>query len=223
MKYEIYIITNIVNAKQYVGITKNLKYRWSQHSKMNGSSPYLHSAIKKHGVENFVFSHIATAYDLDCAQHIEKILIADHNTKSPNGYNLTDGGEGVNGLSVSDETKKVLSQKSKQMWADPLHFEEQKVLRSSEAYKKSQSDKTKAAMARPEVIEKLKKPKNHGEKIRAIKTGQKQSDETIAKRAKKNTGKKRSDETRLKMSAANKAAWAIRKAKRLAEEGTQNA
>jgi group I intron endonuclease len=223
MKYEIYIVTNTVNAKQYVGITKSLHARWHQHKNMNGSSPYLHASIKKYGVDAFVFTHIATAYNLEFARQLEQILISEHNTKAPHGYNLTDGGEGASGLVFSEEARRTISNKAKAMWANQDHLDSQMAIRTSEEYRASQSKKAKEAWANPETRAKLKKPKNHGEKMRAIKLGQKQSNETVAKRVEKNTGKKRSEETKLRMSSANKAAWVIRKAKKLAEEGTQNA
>lgn len=222
MRYHIYIVTNSVNAKQYVGITKSLKNRWKQHQSTNGSSPFLHAAIKKYGVEKFVFTHVATAFDLECAQSIEQMLIIEHNTKAPFGYNLTDGGEGVRGLLLSEETKKVLSEKSKRLWESQGHIAKQMALRTSEEYRRGQSEKAKAAWSNPDLLSKLKKPKNHGDKIRAIRTGVKQSEETIAKRVSKIVGKKRSKETKLKMSAANKAAWVIRKAKMLAAQGATN-
>jgi group I intron endonuclease len=220
--YEIYIITNSLNAKQYVGIAKNLNARWHQHKTMNGSSPYLHAAIKKYGVDAFVFTHIATAYDLEAAFQIERLLIVDRNTKTPHGYNLTDGGDGVQGFVFSEETKQIISEKSKLMWSNKEHIAKHLAVRSSDEYRENQRKKTKAAWEDPEKREKLKKPKNHGEKIRLIKLGHKQSAETIAKRVAKNTGKKRSEETILKMRAANKAAWVIRKAKRLAEKAVEN-
>ena len=220
--YEIYIITNSLNAKQYVGITKNLNARWHQHRTTNGSSPYLHAAIKKYGIDVFVFTHIATAYDLEAAFQLERLLIVEHNTKTPHGYNLTDGGDGMQGFVFSEETKQVISKSSKLMWQNQDHIEKQLAVRRSDEYRKQQSIKTKAAWQNPEHREKFKAPKNHGEKIRAIKLGHKQSAETIAKRVAKNTGKKRSEEIRQKMSAANKAAWVIRRAKKLAEKEVSN-
>jgi len=88
--WAIYIITNKVNAKQYVGITKNTKRRWSQHLRTNGSAPALHAAIKKYGADQFVFSHICDAFDFDAACDIETLLIKQHNTKAPFGYNITE-------------------------------------------------------------------------------------------------------------------------------------
>jgi len=112
----IYVITNLVNAKQYVGITNNLKRRWSQHKTKNKSSTLLKQAIEKHGIENFAFTHIADAFDWDAAQDIERMLIADKNTKHPSGYNMTEGGEGTlgfpapnRGVPMSEEAKKKSS------------------------------------------------------------------------------------------------------------------
>jgi group I intron endonuclease len=106
--YAIYIITNLLNAKQYVGITKDLKKRWGQHKTLNGSAPALHAALKKYGKENFALTHIADAFDSECACAIEQMLIKDHNTLSPNGYNLTLGGEGVHGIKLATSHKEKI-------------------------------------------------------------------------------------------------------------------
>ena len=216
--WAIYIVTNKANGKQYVGISKDLKRRWDQHLSANGSAPALHAAIKKYGADGFVFSHICDAFDFEAACDLERMLIQQHNTKAPHGYNLTDGGDGAAGLVFSEEAKRTISEKSKALWATQAHVDGQMAIRTSEEYRASQSKKAKEAWANPEIRAKLKKPKNHGDKIRAIKTGHKQSAETIAKRVAKISGQTRSEETRLKMSAANKAAWLIRKAKKLAEQ-----
>jgi group I intron endonuclease len=109
MAYSIYIVTNAINAKQYVGISKNLEKRWSRHKKALGETPLLHKAIKKYGKENFVFTHIADAFDRENALILEQILIIQHNTFQPNGYNLTRGGE----CGVGAEKGRVLSQETK--------------------------------------------------------------------------------------------------------------
>jgi len=113
MGYAIYIVTNVVNAKQYVGITNNLDRRWSRHKKALGETPLLHRAIKKYGKDSFVFSHIADAFDKEAAFDLERLLIEQHNTFNPNGYNMTKGGEcGVGakpGRVLSKETKEKIS------------------------------------------------------------------------------------------------------------------
>lgn len=108
MIYSVYIITNVVNSKQYVGITKRLQKRWNEHLRMNGGQCVgLYSAIKKYGKDQFVFSHIADAFDKDSACVLERLLIKEHNTLSPCGYNLTSGGDG--GFEMSAESRKKMS------------------------------------------------------------------------------------------------------------------
>lgn len=202
MKYEIYIITNIVNAKQYVGITKRLHERWLEHKRASSKSA-INSAIKKYGYENFVFTHIATAYDHECAQQIEQSLIAEHGTKAPFGYNLTDGGEGVHGIE-GESKQRMLSALSLKNKSD----------KQKNAVRKANSGKKQT----PELIEK---------RISKIK-GRKQSPEEIAKRVASrkannkpspivgntwNVGRKLSPETIAKRTATQ----AINKAKKMKE------
>jgi len=94
MIYTIYIITNKVNAKQYIGMTNNISKRWREHIKADGGCPALHAAIHKYGIGSFVLTVIANSYDRESACSVERLLIAEHNTKSPHGYNIARGGEG---------------------------------------------------------------------------------------------------------------------------------
>lgn len=110
-KFAVYIVTNLINAKQYVGITSDFERRWHEHQTDKGR--VLYSAISKYGIENFHISYIANAFDFECACDIERMLIVERNTKAPNGYNLTDGGEGVIGYAHTDETKTKVSEKLK--------------------------------------------------------------------------------------------------------------
>ena len=66
-------------------------------------------AMKKYGMENFVFTHIADAFDIECANMIEKSLIIEKNTKIPNGYNVTDGGDGGIGVDWTKESRERIS------------------------------------------------------------------------------------------------------------------
>lgn len=109
----VYVITNIVNGKQYVGITGELKMRWYRHRKAGGSSPALHAAIRAYGVDNFVFTHLMDVFNIEYAKEIEQELIASKGTKVPFGYNLTDGGEGTLGISQSQVTRQKKSESGK--------------------------------------------------------------------------------------------------------------
>ena len=106
----IYILTNIINNKQYIGkTTRGFDRRLSDHlcGVNTGKGFILHKAIRKYGIENFHIECLEVSDGL--ANLWEKHLIKRWNSKAPNGYNLTDGGEGIAGLKHSVETKKKIS------------------------------------------------------------------------------------------------------------------
>lgn len=103
----IYKITNILNNKIYIGQTTNPDYRWYQHrSYANSDSKYkqyIHSAMAKHGIENFIFEIIdfgLNHWHADCLEE-NYIKIYDSRNKQL-GYNIKPGG---NTSPHSEETK----------------------------------------------------------------------------------------------------------------------
>lgn len=231
----VYIITNKSNGKQYVGISKKLTIRWYAHASANGSAPALHAAIKKYGKSNFIFSHICDAFDFEAACDIERLLIIQHNTKTPNGYNLTDGGEGVSGRPMTDQDKEV-RRKASIAYLTKLTPEERakkfgtkgkkhsdetrkkisatqkgKNLgkKASEKTRKKMSDAQKNVIRRP-LSEETK------EKIRKSLLGRKMPESEKPKHA-SFLGRKHTEETKEKIRAANIATKAINKAKKLAK------
>lgn len=120
----VYIHTNKINNKVYVGITgQKPKRRWH-----NGygykTQQYFWRAIQKYGWNNF--DHIIFAENLtkEDACKMEKCLIALYNTTNRKyGYNISTGGDGPNGCSwtseqhakraeyrVTDETRRKISE-----------------------------------------------------------------------------------------------------------------
>ena len=106
---EIYKITNLITNKMYIGQTRSHylnreKYRpfgfmgrFKSHiceSKRNGggSCKFLNSGFNKYGIENFVCELITTC-NIDELDFYEIKYISELNTKYPNGYNLTNGGQ----------------------------------------------------------------------------------------------------------------------------------
>jgi group I intron endonuclease len=118
MKNLVYCIENLENGKKYIGqTTRDLTERFREHCGNSGTSvsPKLKNAIKKYGKDCFCVdvlweSHECTQAELD-AKEIQ--FIEEIGTLHPDGYNLTCGGSGGR---HSDETKKLLSEKSKRMW-----------------------------------------------------------------------------------------------------------
>ena len=91
----IYLLTNTINNKQYVGQTmaKNITKRWNTYRKLVQCSigRYLYNAFLKHGVDSFKFQIICICFDEDCNKY-EEYYIKKFNTIVPNGYNLQSGG-----------------------------------------------------------------------------------------------------------------------------------
>jgi group I intron endonuclease len=176
--YRIYILTNVVNGKQYVGITNSLEKRWNKHKNAKGSAPALHAAIKKYGVSNFVFTHFADAFDGENAKIIEQMLIADHNTMSPHGYNLTAGGDGT--LMPAEEVKKKMSDSHKgKTQSDITKQKRSESLKKAYAEGRHKGSKNSSWSLSNEHKKRLSKSKM-GDKNPMF--GKKQSEELIAKR-----------------------------------------
>lgn len=95
---KIYVITNKVNGKQYVGQTKNkLSERLKRHiaDAKKHDDLYFHRAILKYGEENFLIEEIDTAETREELNKKEIYWIGKLDTYK-NGYNSTLGGEGGN-------------------------------------------------------------------------------------------------------------------------------
>jgi group I intron endonuclease len=102
----IYCIENIENGKQYIGKGNDVELRmWQSHI----GCTYIDNAIKKHG-KNIFKRFIVEHCEKDNLVEREQYYIKEWNTKVPNGYNLTDGGDG--GLGITEETIKKKHQYS---------------------------------------------------------------------------------------------------------------
>lgn len=96
----IYLITNKVDGKKYVGQTQfKLERRWKRHisdslvSNKRVSRTLLHSAIRKYGPDNFLVEILEDNIVKEFLNNREIYWIAKLNTLVPNGYNLTKGGD----------------------------------------------------------------------------------------------------------------------------------
>jgi group I intron endonuclease len=132
MNSGIYLITNTLNGKQYVGQSLGVKKRFFRHRraarlKLKREAFYLHNAISKHGEDNFKFEVILYATDPDYLNLMEQKVIAGFNTMAPNGYNLDSGGS-VNRV-LSDETKAKL--KNRKSWNKGVPATEEQKRRQS--------------------------------------------------------------------------------------------
>lgn len=90
----IYLITNTVNGKRYVGKTKyTVAHRFSQHCSRDDYNTYLHNAIRKYGKDKFRVEEICCCSD-DHWRELETFYIKFYHTHhTEGGYNLTWGGD----------------------------------------------------------------------------------------------------------------------------------
>ena len=104
----IYKITSLLNCMIYIGkTTRPLKERIGEHCRQKNSS-LIDRAIQKHGIENFKIEILEQCETIEQLNEREIFWIAALNCKKPNGYNQTDGGDGLTGCLES--TRKKLSE-----------------------------------------------------------------------------------------------------------------
>ena len=135
----IYKITNNLNGKIYIGK--------DSHDNPNyfGSGVLIKRAIKKYGKENFTKEVVCDCF-FDCeTDDRERFYIKFFNSKVPNGYNLTDGGEGL--INPTEETRakigKASSKRNKGMigWSRGLSKEnDERLAKRSEKMKGTKQD-----------------------------------------------------------------------------------
>lgn len=118
--YYVYVHTNTVNGKRYVGITKqNPQKRWGNDGKRylekTKAGKYIHPkfarAIQKYGWD--AFDHIVWELGSESdMKYAEKYLIGFYNSIK-DGYNVTAGGEHP---TFSEESKRKASISKRQSW-----------------------------------------------------------------------------------------------------------
>ena len=107
----IYLITNTLNNKIYVGKHSTDKLDDGYF----GSGKLIKQAIKKYGIENFTKEYLAFCDTEDKLNWFEKFYIKKYKAREA-GYNLTDGGDGSlgrkpwnKGVSQTECTKSKIS------------------------------------------------------------------------------------------------------------------
>lgn len=111
-KMVVYLVINKVNGKVYIGKTvSTLGRRWRGHlhAAVRGAGHLLHRAIRKYGARSFTIKILRRCRSERRLLWTERYYIAlfESNNKEQ-GYNLTDGGEGVSGLKFSAESRRRL-------------------------------------------------------------------------------------------------------------------
>jgi len=105
----VYKVTNRENGMSYIGqTTKSLEARKEAHAKVAGCSGYyFHRALRKYGIDSFEWEIIKRCKSHDELTRSEQLFIKQFNSRIPNGYNMTDGGEGL--LNPTEEVRRKIS------------------------------------------------------------------------------------------------------------------
>lgn len=219
--YICYLVTNNVNQKKYVGITRNtLAVRWKRHyyKAMSGGGYALHRAIRKYGADKFDHVTLCKNITKEAIDMVEQQMIVAHNTRCGigHGYNMTEGGEGRKDgkrRPLTEEHKRKLSESNKGKHGkgekrNPDHVERAASVRrlnTKPTHTTPHTTETKQRLSEINKGKKLSEETKH--RMSVARKGKKQSAETIAKRI----GQKRSVEAKRKMSESKRKRDAIKR------------
>lgn len=146
----LYKITDILNNKVYIGQTVNAATRWQAHKSYaknhEKTGQYIHRAMAKYGIDNFIFEVIATSKNQEDANEFENILITQYDSRNKEyGYNVKPGGFSRGGWQHSEKTKNILSviHKGNQYALGYHHTDEAKNKMSQAANNRSEETRRK--------------------------------------------------------------------------------
>ena len=168
----IYQIRNTIDNKVYIGSSKDFTRRWREHrSDLRGNrhhSQYLQNSWNKYGEDNFKFESIFVVFDKDKLIDVEQIFLDNLHPE----YNTTyDARVPVNGMEISDETRKKLSKlqtgKNNSFYGKK-HTEESKRKISAWSSKQKWTSKRKVNFSKIRMGENNKFAKLTWDKVREI-------------------------------------------------------
>lgn len=171
----VYVITNRINGKNYIGVSIDPDRRWNEHrTESKRSELPLYRSMRKYGIDNFTLKILYWAKDFKTALELETFGRAC----GIGDYNMTDGGEGTLGRIPSQQQREKVAAKLRGRITPP-------------------DVRVKQSFA------KKGKPIPHQEKMHAAQRGVKRgprSKEVVEKTAAKLRGRKQSPESNAKRS-----------------------
>lgn len=141
LNYLVYVHTNKINGKKYVGQSSNIVERWRNGGKNYFSSIKFFRAIQKYGWENFTHEILYENLNKEAANKIERDLIRKYDSIN-NGYNIQEGG-------YTSLTQNSLDKMSKSLKQGYLDHPERRQKISEKLIGRKNSEETKT-----EIVEK---------------------------------------------------------------------
>lgn len=145
----IYLITNKINGKRYIGKTsQTIEKRWYQHCKNAeyGHDTYLYKAIRKYGADIFLVESLCEGLDEE-----EVKAIADYKPE----YNMTEGGDGGDTSQSPNYVTAMITRRSYKGSNNPNYGK-----RGSDSpnYGKQRTQEQKNKIASSEYLNKKRRP-----------------------------------------------------------------
>ena len=110
----VYLVTNLISNKHYIGKTNHKNIRWSQHKSKarTKTSNHFYNSIRKYGKENFTFEILKEFESEIVAYEYERVLVKLFSLKNRKyGLNSCDGGGRPTGYKVKNKIKKYFKEK----------------------------------------------------------------------------------------------------------------
>lgn len=216
----IYLITNNINKKNYVGKHLCPKGETIETDKYMGSGVLLRKAIRKYGIKNFSKEILATCFDDKILNILEVQYIALYKSIGKAEYNISKGGDGGCWYYMSEEQKIIARRNLSKALKGRVFSEEWKRHISegrkgekhpnwgkhlSEELKRKIAEGNRGKVLSEECRKKISLNNKSGtpevkEKLRKANLGKHLSEETKRKLSEKNKGKIISEKQRKKLS-----------------------
>lgn len=156
--YKLYQITNTVDGKSYIGITKlSVEKRWEVHISNSRKPKYpLHYAIAKYGKDSFIPTLLEENQDRKVISDLEEPTIQRLKTHiTQHGYNVAKGGYGGDlgneAYLKRLETIKNFSPERKAEYHKKLHLRNLGKNKENDAGRRTQSEKIKGNTFRKDI------------------------------------------------------------------------
>lgn len=211
----LYSITNALNNKVYIGQSNKEKERWRQHKYFSKHKPvqYVHFAMSKYGIDNFIYEIIAMCRNQEDADETEMLLIKQYDSRNKEfGYNISPGGDPAWNRGLPKEQQPMYGKKQSKEFCDLMSkIHKGKTVIISTETKQKMSEIRKGKKHSKEWIEKVANA-NRGkvhrpetiERLRQLSLGRIHTIEAKEKVSRGNKGKKRTDEHKKKYSLAKR-------------------
>jgi group I intron endonuclease len=178
----VYLITNKINGKKYVGQTiwdENRRFKRHVYDAMTGKWDYpLHRAIRKYGKDSFDIKILVRCINLEELNRREELCIGLFKTLAPDHYNLHTGG---NSHVTSEESKKKMSESRKGGKHTPETIDKMRVSQKGRTF----TPETKAQMSKSHTGKIL--TQEHKDNISKVNKGKLLSKEHVDKIRSANT------------------------------------